>query len=234
MAGTYYAVRVGVKPGIYTNWDECKKMVTGYTGARFKKFSTEDEAKAFIEDNEVEVENKTNEKCTRVHDYDCIIAFTDGCCLGNQDADDSNKKSGYAVVFPPPYYAHSQKIKITSNKHSNIRAELKAIIKSFKIADEIDPGKKDTLYIYTDSEYSINAATKWIGGWKARDWKKANGKIVENVDLIQQLDAVLNNMRPFKFVHVRAHTNQNDWASRWNAQADKWANEAAISYSPAR
>lgn len=47
MAGKYYAVRVGKKPGIYDSWDICKSMIDGYPGAVYKSFKTEQEAKNF-------------------------------------------------------------------------------------------------------------------------------------------------------------------------------------------
>lgn len=48
MAGKYYAVRAGKKPGIYLNWDACKAMVHGYPGAVYKSFKTRAEAEAFL------------------------------------------------------------------------------------------------------------------------------------------------------------------------------------------
>ena len=45
---SYYAVKEGVKPGIYNSWDKCKEMTSGYSGAVFKKFKTIQEAEAFI------------------------------------------------------------------------------------------------------------------------------------------------------------------------------------------
>ena len=44
----YYAVRVGRKPGIYTDWETCKSMVDGYPGAIFKSFCAEWEAKRWL------------------------------------------------------------------------------------------------------------------------------------------------------------------------------------------
>ena len=44
----YYAVRKGVKPGVYATWAECSKMVIGCQGAQYKKFSTEEEAWEFV------------------------------------------------------------------------------------------------------------------------------------------------------------------------------------------
>jgi ribonuclease HI len=44
----FYAVKVGRNPGIYTTWEECKKQVTGYTGALFKSFLNEQEANEYV------------------------------------------------------------------------------------------------------------------------------------------------------------------------------------------
>ena len=48
MAKKYYAVQVGKTPGIYFNWDDCKAMVDGYPGAKYKSFPTLEEAEAFV------------------------------------------------------------------------------------------------------------------------------------------------------------------------------------------
>lgn len=48
MAAKYYAVKVGLKPGIYRSWDECKVLVHGYPGAVYKSFQTEAEAVNFM------------------------------------------------------------------------------------------------------------------------------------------------------------------------------------------
>ncbi|KAJ1925492.1 Ribonuclease H1 [Coemansia sp. S142-1] len=45
--GSYYAVRVGRKAGIYRTWDECKAEVNAYPGAIFKKFKDLNEAQTF-------------------------------------------------------------------------------------------------------------------------------------------------------------------------------------------
>ena len=48
MAEKYYAVKVGKTPGIYRDWDICKSMVDGYSGAKFKSFPTMEEAEAYL------------------------------------------------------------------------------------------------------------------------------------------------------------------------------------------
>ncbi|KAG7099877.1 hypothetical protein E1B28_001679 [Marasmius oreades] len=44
----FYSVRFGRIPGIYMTWDECKPQVEGFTGAKFKKFATQEEAEQFL------------------------------------------------------------------------------------------------------------------------------------------------------------------------------------------
>ncbi len=43
----YYAVKVGMTPGVYLTWEECKSQVTGYPGALYKSFPTIEEAREY-------------------------------------------------------------------------------------------------------------------------------------------------------------------------------------------
>lgn len=47
----YYAVAKGRKTGIFTTWDDCQDQVKGFSGAVFKSFCTEKEAKRFLSGN---------------------------------------------------------------------------------------------------------------------------------------------------------------------------------------
>lgn len=44
----YYAVRKGKVAGIYRSWDDCKKQITGVSGAVYKSFKTQKEAEDYI------------------------------------------------------------------------------------------------------------------------------------------------------------------------------------------
>lgn len=44
----FYAVQKGRHPGVYENWSDCQREVTGAAGAVFKKFKTRAEAEAFV------------------------------------------------------------------------------------------------------------------------------------------------------------------------------------------
>ncbi|KAI1655324.1 Caulimovirus viroplasmin-domain-containing protein [Daldinia decipiens] len=45
---SYYAVRVGRKPGVYDNWEQCEEQVSKFSNAVFKGFDTLDAALAFV------------------------------------------------------------------------------------------------------------------------------------------------------------------------------------------
>lgn len=49
MAKKFYAIKVGRKTGIFTDWNECAPYVQGFSDAVYKGFETEAEAKAFME-----------------------------------------------------------------------------------------------------------------------------------------------------------------------------------------
>ncbi|KAL5256214.1 hypothetical protein ACHWQZ_G011441 [Mnemiopsis leidyi] len=46
--GGWYAVAAGRQPGIYTSWDECSQQVKGFSNAKYKKFSTKNQAEEYI------------------------------------------------------------------------------------------------------------------------------------------------------------------------------------------
>ncbi|EIW55852.1 ribonuclease H-like protein [Trametes versicolor FP-101664 SS1] len=47
----FYAVAKGRKPGIYTEWTDCKAQILNYNGAKYKKFPNPSKAEAWIQGN---------------------------------------------------------------------------------------------------------------------------------------------------------------------------------------
>ena len=67
----FYAVRNGRQIGIFTDWNECKRLVTGYKGAEFKGFVNRDDAVAYMngaEHDEHEIKQSP----------DTAVAYVDG------------------------------------------------------------------------------------------------------------------------------------------------------------
>jgi ribonuclease HI len=55
-----------------------------------------------------------------------------------------------------------------------------------------------------DSRYVIEGITRWIHGWRKRDWRTVTGSAVENRDLWERL-AKLTQGREIVWEHVRGH-----------------------------
>ena len=73
MAGKYYAVKKGLKTGIFRTWEECKANVSGYSGASYKSFKTKAEAEAYIRD----VDGSYN-SATKEFSYGMVVLCGDG------------------------------------------------------------------------------------------------------------------------------------------------------------
>lgn len=58
----YYAVRKGFKTGIFTTWDECQSYVHGFSNAEFKSFSSESEAREYLNNDVTSYHEKSSKK----------------------------------------------------------------------------------------------------------------------------------------------------------------------------
>jgi ribonuclease HI len=94
MAKKYYAVKVGLTPGVYETWDECESNVKGYSGAKFKSFSTKAEAEAFVNGGEPVVTQQPLVSHTTVVSTDGPIAYVDG----SFDASTNTYSYGIVVI----------------------------------------------------------------------------------------------------------------------------------------
>jgi ribonuclease HI len=156
-----------------------------------------------------------------------INVFTDGSCIQSSKKNAGSRPAGYACVFPE-YPKNNFAAKLEGKEKTNNRAEFTACIVALQIAEQIDPKYERPLKVYTDSELLINSLTKWLPGWKIKNWKKADGSPVKNVDLLKSLDELMKKRR-LVFKHVRAHTGKKDWESVNNDIADRMAKTAALS-----
>src|SRR5699024_8210731 len=103
---------------------------------------------------------------------------------------------------------------------TNNRGELMAVLDLLR--STADSG--EDLKVFCDSQYVINALTKWMPGWKRRGWKKADGKDVLNKDLLELLDVALRG-REVEFEWVKGHSYH-----AMNEAADERARAAATAF----
>lgn len=71
MAKKVYAVKKGLKTGIFSTWEECKKQVHGFPGAQYKSFPTMQDAEAYLGSSENLISQPEQ-------DEDACIAYVDG------------------------------------------------------------------------------------------------------------------------------------------------------------
>ncbi len=60
----YYVVWVGVKPGIYTSWDDCKAQIKGFPNASYKSFKSKTEAETAYQGSATEYIGQKGSKKT--------------------------------------------------------------------------------------------------------------------------------------------------------------------------
>lgn len=138
-----------------------------------------------------------------------IIAAADGSALGNPGP------AGWAWYVDDHCWSAGGWPHATNNQ-----AELTAVLELFRATAHLD----DELHVLCDSQYVINAVTKWMAGWKRKGWRKADGKPVMNVELLQLLDAELAGRR-YRFEWVRGHVGHT-----LNEAADARARAVAEAY----
>ncbi len=126
----YYAVAVGRKPGIYTTWVEASAQVNGFSGAKYKSFTTYKEAEQYLLSfsNEEKKEEGT-------------VVYTDGSAVNNSAGGAAVCLSRKIVIYGKP-----------PGEQTNNRGELIGIY----FALFYFPGD---LTIYSDSEYAIGVIT---------------------------------------------------------------------------
>lgn len=200
MAKFYYAVKSGKNPGVYETWAECQEQVIGFSGAKYKKFSSYEEANDFNQDmgdfQRPKIENlKPNE----------IIAYVDGSfCL-------KSRTYSYGVVI----ITSDGKENYSGRENNKELAEMRNVsgeIKGAMVAMDIAIQKeKDILYLYFD--YT------GIEHWAKGDWKtnKEGTKIYK-----QYYDNIKDKLKVV-FIKVRAHSGVE-----YNEEADRLAKEAIL------
>jgi len=157
-----------------------------------------------------------------------IIIYTDGAVPNNQVK--GNRKGGVGVFFGTDDSRNiSWVLKETSKiKVTNQVCELMGCIKAIETVISTEKIGNKQIEIRTDSMYIVNTINGWAKKWEKANWKKADNKPVQNLDLVKRLYYLTVNLN-VKFTHVKAHTTAPpvdspeyaDWFG--NFMADKLA-----------
>ena len=141
-----------------------------------------------------------------------VKLYTDGACKGNPGP------GGWGCVLV--YGDVEKELSGGEAKTTNNRMELSAAIaglSALKTPCEVE--------LWSDSKYLVDAITKgWARSWKAKGWKKSDGKPALNPDLWETLLELLS-VHNVTFVWVKGHDGHE-----YNERCDRLAVAAAEQY----
>lgn len=201
----YYAVKEGRTPGIYHSWEDCKTQVMGYKGAIYKKFSSQEEALAFIGGDRVgsgKSGGNKGEDLNRLGEGE-MVAYVDGSYLAGK------KRAGYGVVL----FSNRGKetfcgpVSGSDTKSRNVVGEVMAAKVAMKEARQRGARSLTIHYDYAG-----------IRHWAMGEWKA-------NLPLTQEYRAYAQKMGEdlvLSFVKEEAHTGVE-----YNEEADLLAKKGA-------
>ena len=206
--GGFYAVRHGRTIGIFTDWSDTQTSVTGFSGAEHRKFARKADAEAWLAEGDTQelkrerdqepVEEPVKKKqCVSVVVPTVTTVYCDGACFGNGTTSatggvgvwfGTNDARNLSEPLPPSI----------EGTHTNQKAELWAAIRALQ-----ELGEEEAVVICTDSQYTLNAATKWRHNWIRKRWNVA----LDNMPLLRQLsDLVDARKASTEWRYVPGHT----------------------------
>lgn len=140
-----------------------------------------------------------------------ITIHADGACSGNPGP------GGWAARIRIDQEAGSQTYLLTGGDPAttNNIMELEAAESALRHVRDVFHAQATgaEIILRLDSEYVLKGLGEWIPGWKKRDWRKADGKQVANIDLWQRLDRLQTAVKALgtlMLVHVRGHSGDPD------------------------
>ncbi|MFZ5485835.1 MAG: ribonuclease HI [Burkholderiaceae bacterium] len=137
-----------------------------------------------------------------------VEIYTDGACKGNPGP------GGWGVWLRSG--SHEKELFGGEPSTTNNRMELRAVIEALAALK-----RPCAVTLHLDSQYVRKGITEWLAGWKAKGWRTASGQPVKNVDLWQQLDALVRERgHRIEWRWVRGHSGHPG-----NERADALANQ---------
>ncbi len=212
-AKKFYAVKKGIKPGIYDDWEACKAAVDGFSGAEYKGFAGLQEACAYLGINVDEVKLSVGEQKGKFdkqiprelnQTQDTLIAYVDG------SYEHSLLKYAFGCVFLLPdgtiYVENGSGNNPDSAKLRNVTGEMLGSMFAVRWAIKNDFSRLEIRYDYEGVE-------KWVTG----AWKSKTELTRKYAEAMRRWSSQIN----LRFTKVAAHSNVY-----YNEMADKLAKQA--------
>lgn len=203
----YYAVAVGKKTGIFLTWPECQKQVSGYPGAKYKSFSSQAQAQAWLKQDTL-LDKKILSRNSVEKEFD-IYLYTDGGSRnhGNKKGEHvkANDKAAWAFLLRRQQKKYTQ-VGGAYGKTNNAM-EITALLNALRLI-VVNGWQDERISVTLDSKYVLDAVTKgWLQNWQKKGWKTAGGKNVANQELWQELQRFLVQCSNIAFNWTKGHAN---------------------------
>lgn len=127
----------------------------------------------------------------------------------------SSGVGGWGVVVE--YDDETRQLSGSEPNTTNNRMELRAAIEGIR---SLPSGSE--VQLVTTSDYVYQGATKWIEGWRLRNWQKRNGNPIANEDLWRELDKLMKEYT-VQWINAKGDSGSD---LRGLQEASKLANDA--------
>ncbi len=174
----YYAVRVGLRPGVYETWDEARNLVHAYPGAIYKSFPTREEAVAFV----------TGNTAGHATGADTPYAFVDGSFNAGTGV---YGYGGFLMADGKRYILQGSGDDPELASMRNVAGEIEGSMAAVNKALELRLGEVKIYYDYAGIE-----------AWATGEWKRNKAGTIAYHDFMQAAKAKIR----ITFVKVKGHS----------------------------
>lgn len=208
----YYAVRKGASPGIYTSWEECRKLVTGFKGAEYKSFPDRESAQKYMAGGTtVDKAGGTTKKpgsgevddISNTGNASAAYSFVDG---SYNQATGVYGYGGFLVYDGKKYILSGSGDDAEMASMRNVAGEVLGSMAAVEKALELGIESLDIYYDYMG-----------ISAWALGEWKRNKKGTIAYHDYIESVSDKIK----LNFVKVKGHSGVEG-----NEEADRLAKKA--------
>lgn len=195
----FYVVLKGENPGIYTDWETCKKNIHGFKGSIYKSFENEEEAKLFFKEGSERVELNSEIRT----DYALYVDGSYKESLGEYSY-------GFVLVDVKKnqalYEQYGKGDDLEARELRNVAGEMKGAMEAIRYIASKEIDEITLCYDYSGIEM-----------WATKTWKR-NNFFTESYS--SYMEKMMTKIK-INFYKIKGHSDD-----QWNDRADILAKKA--------